>query len=210
MIGGAPTTRQGLLSTRRRIERVGRGIEILRRKREALVTEFFRRMRPALDARRELGDLATQAHRHLLDAHAAQPAATLDALGAPERPIEVEVEMERVWGVSVPARLERPALRRTVAARGIPPGSVGPGAVEAAASYEQLAERLLDLAPHELLLRGLGEALARTTRQLNTLEHRVAPRLAQGVRTIAGALEERERDEHLRLRHLRGRLRRGG
>ena len=65
---------------------------------------------------------------------------------------------------------------------------------------------LLDAAPRELLLQRLGLALTRTSRQVNTLEHRVAPGLRRDVVRARRTLEEREREEHTRLGWLmRGR-----
>jgi V/A-type H+/Na+-transporting ATPase subunit D len=70
-------------------------------------------------------------------------------------------------------------------------------------SFERLTELLLDAAPREMLIRRLGEALAQTSRQVNTLERRVAPGIRRDIATVRRVLEERERDEHLRLKRLR-------
>jgi V/A-type H+-transporting ATPase subunit D len=70
----------------------------------------------------------------------------------------------------------------------------------AATGFEQLAELLLNAAPREMLLQRLGQARAQTSRQVNTLERRVAPALASRVAAIRRTLEEREREEHARLR----------
>jgi V/A-type H+-transporting ATPase subunit D len=77
----------------------------------------------------------------------------------------------------------------------------------AAREFEALAELLLEAAPQEMLIRRLGDALARTSRQVNTLERRLAPGLTEQLGTVRQALEEREREEHLRLKHLRKRRR---
>ena len=55
-------------------------------------------------------------------------------------------------------------------------------------------------------MRRLGDAVASTTRHLRTLEQRVAPRLAREIASVRRALEEREREERIRLKHVqRGR-----
>lgn len=51
-------------------------------------------------------------------------------------------------------------------------------------------------------MRRLGQALARTTRLVNTLEQRVAVRLVSDLADIRRTLNEREREEHLRLKRL--------
>jgi vacuolar-type H+-ATPase subunit D/Vma8 len=54
-----------------------------------------------------------------------------------------------------------------------------------------------------MLLRRLGEALAQTSRQVNTLERRLAPALRAAVTGIRRTLDEREREERLRLQRLK-------
>ena len=49
--GRPAPTRQNLLALERRLEHVGKGTGLLRRKREALVAELFRLARPAVSAR---------------------------------------------------------------------------------------------------------------------------------------------------------------
>jgi len=82
-----------------------------------------------------------------------------------------------------------------------PPGISG-SAEEAASAFEELTELLLDAANREALLRRLGEALARTSRQVNTLERRLGPALRADLGAIRRTLDEREREEHLRLERL--------
>lgn len=74
----------------------------------------------------------------------------------------------------------------------------------AAHDFEVLVEALLDAAPQEHVMRRLGQALARTTRLVNTLEQRVSVKMAKDLATIRRTLEEREREEHehLRLKRL--------
>ncbi len=74
-----------------------------------------------------------------------------------------------------------------------------PAAVEAAEAFERLTDLLVRAAPREMLLRRLGEALSQTTRQVNRLERRVAPGLRRQAARVRSALDEREREEHVRL-----------
>jgi V/A-type H+-transporting ATPase subunit D len=191
-----------LLRAARRLVRVRKGVELLRRKREALVTELFKLARPAADARARIGNETQRAYPALLRALAIHGHAGLRALGWPGRELSVEVEPGSVWGIAVSAVLSRPTLARTLPARGTAPGPTGPAAATAAARFEALVELLLEAAPREMLLRRLGEALSQTSRQVNTLEQRLAPGLEGQMSRVRGALDEREREERLRLRHL--------
>jgi V/A-type H+-transporting ATPase subunit D len=191
-----------LLRTARRPRRVRKGVDLLRRKREALVTELFKLARPAADARARIGQETRRAYPALLDAIAVHGQAGLHGLGWPGRDIDVEIEPGSIWGIAVSRIVGKPPLARTIAARGAAPGSTGPAAAEAAARFEALADLLLEAAPREMLLRRLGQALAATSRQVNTLEQRLAPSLAGQIRRVSGVLVEREREERLRLNHL--------
>ncbi|MBI4503324.1 MAG: V-type ATP synthase subunit D [Gemmatimonadetes bacterium] len=195
-------TRLNLLRAARRLERVNKGAGLLRRKREALVSALFKLARPATEARRQIEEGSRRSYDLLLRALALHGRTGLQTLAWPSRDFKVEVQADQVWGVPVASIVERPPLTRTVAARGSAPGTAGPAAVAAAGEFERLAELLLDAATREMLMRRLGEALAQTSRQVHTLERRVAPTLQSQMVSVRRTLEEREREEHLRLKHL--------
>lgn len=205
--GGAPPTRQALLRDRRRLERVRRGEDILRRRRRALVTELFRLARPAVDSRAELEERADEAYAALLGGLATVGGDGSRALGWPSRTLSVVLEPVEQWGISA-VRVE-PAedARRTPTGREQAPGATGPAATVTADAFEDLVDLLLDAASKEVALRRLGQALARASRQLNTLERRVAPDLEGRINRTTRVLEEREREDHQRLKLL---ARRGG
>lgn len=193
-------TRMNLLRARRELARVQKGTQLIRRKREALVAELFRVARPAIDFRARIASAAQQAADAVLAALGMHGAAELERLSWPIRDLEVELAPGQVWGIPVSEILDRPALLRTAEARGVAPGTAGPSTTLAAARYEQLADLLIDAAPREQRLRRLGDAVARTGRQLRTLEQRVTPRITRTIADVARQLDEREREERLRLR----------
>ena len=193
-----PATRLGLLRAQRRLERMERGTSLLRRKREALVAELFSLARSALDTRQQIETQARAAWPVYLDALAAEGSGALTGLAWPSRELAVRVSARVVWGVPVADLESTGPIVRTLAARGLLPGSA-PAAVEAAEAFERLTDLLVRAAPREMLLRRLGEALAQTTRQVNRLERRVAPDLRREATRVRSALDEREREEHSRL-----------
>lgn len=204
--GPAPT-RYNLVRARRRLERVQKGSDMLSRKRRALVAELFEAATPAVEAREEIAERAETAYPTLLEALSVPGASELETLGRPERRVEVEMRSVGVWGLEL-AEVERlTPVRRSLEARGVAPGAAGPTVIATADAFETLVELLLDAASHELLVRRLAEGLSRTTRQLNTLEQRLEPDLERQIRETERVLEEREREEVLRIRHV---LRRSG
>jgi V/A-type H+-transporting ATPase subunit D len=108
-----------------------------------------------------------------------------------------------VWGIPVSDITRRPPVRRTLGARGTAPGLTGPAAAGAAVRFEELIDLLLDAAPREMLIEKLSGALTETSRRVNTLERRLVPALERHTRQVRQALDEREREEQVRHKHLR-------
>lgn len=195
-------TRMNLLRAAKRLDRMRKGIALLRRKREALVAEFFRRARPAAEARNRIAAQAARAYPRLADALALEGSSELAPLGWPSREIRLELRPAHVWGLPVSEIVEPPVVGRTLEERGTAPGSTGPTTSDAAREFEVLTSLLLSSAPEEMVLRRLGDELSRTSRQLNMLQHRLAPGLHAQIANIQRILDEREREEHFRARLL--------
>jgi len=195
-------TRMNLLRARAEQRRVSRGIALTRRKREALAAELFKLARPAVDVRSRLAEAVNRATSALADALAEHGEAALNAIAWPVREPVVELQPAQVWGLPCSDVVGRTALARTLEVRAVDPGSAGLSAATCASRYEELAELLIEAAPREQRVRRLGEAVSETTRRLRTLEQRVAPGLSVQIDSVRRQLEEREREEHLRLRHV--------
>jgi V/A-type H+-transporting ATPase subunit D len=191
-------TRQNLLTTVRTLARVDRGVELLRHKREALVTELVRLAKPALESQERIATRAASAHQLLLAALARAGESGVQVAGWPSRVLQLGLRGTLVWGLPAAELEQLPKVRRTLAARQL--GPAGSGATpEAATAYEELVDMLLESAPRDLPLRRLAAALTQTSRQVNTLERRLSPTLrAESIR-LRRILEEREREEHVRL-----------
>ena len=197
-----PATRQELLSAIRRHQQVTHGMALLKKKREALVTELFRAARPVVDARAAIESQNRVAYEALLPALGRLGAEGVEAAGWPARDLTVEVRATSVWGIPVAEITSHSPVLRSADARPLTPAGVGADGVMAAEAFERLVETLLESAPREALLRNLGEAVARTSRQVNVLDRRLAPQLDAAVASIRQTLEEREREERFRVRVL--------
>ncbi len=195
-------TRLELLRSRRKLIRVREGADLLRRKREALVRELLEHARPAVNEREAIGRAAAVAYPALVEALAQEGVAGVSAAAEPLRDVTVRMRSTQVWGLAVGSVEEAPILVRSLEARGTAPGPTSPATIDAAEAFERLAQVLLEAAPRETLLRRLGQAVAQTSRQVRALERRVEPALVSAVATITSLLEEREREEHLRLRRF--------
>jgi vacuolar-type H+-ATPase subunit D/Vma8 len=174
----APATRSSLLRHARRLAQVQRGAALLKRKRQSLVEELFARAKTAVTSREAIETQARRAWRALWIALSANGSSQLTPLGWPARDVDVELHATELWGIRASQLTNRPVLVRSLAARGIYPGRGESAGPDAARQFESLVELLIDAAPREHAMRRLGHALSQTTRLVNTLEQRVAVRLA--------------------------------
>jgi len=197
-----PATRSNLLRYTRRLDQVRRGAALLNRKRQALIAELFARARTAVISRETIDVHARNAWSLVWLALSSTGSDSLTPLGWPRREIDVELNGVYLWGIRAAELVDRPTLVRSLGARGILPGPGEASSHEAARAFEALLEQVLDAAPKEHAMRRLGQALSHTTRLVNTLEQRVAVSLAADLAEIRRALSEREREEHLRIKHL--------
>ncbi|MER2559300.1 MAG: V-type ATP synthase subunit D [Myxococcaceae bacterium] len=201
----AAATRSNLVKLRRRLAQVQKGAALLRRKRESLVTELFARARPAIDGRTHIEAQTLKASRSILAALSKHGPDELRALGWPARELTLDLEPVEVWGLRAVDLTRPPIVTRSLAARALTPADST--ASLAAEDFERLIELVLEAAPKEFLMRKLGHELSRATRLVNTLEQRVAVTLTSDLSNIRRTLEEREREEHLRLKRLIARRR---
>jgi V/A-type H+-transporting ATPase subunit D len=200
-----PTNRMGLLSVRARRQVAAKGARLLRAKREVLSGELVRLVRQVLAGRETLDGQLRRAVEALELARALDGEPRLDSLAwAAGREVPVDVSVRRVWGVPTPS-VAAPSLVRPADGRGASPVSWGLAAAEAARAHEAALETLLRIASRELHLARLGEEIQSTSRRINALEQRVLPGLDGEARRVAAALDERDREDAVRLRRFRGR-----
>jgi V/A-type H+-transporting ATPase subunit D len=194
----------GLLDVRGRRGVAARGARLLRAKREVLAGEIWRMMREVLEGRARLDDVLREAVKALGLAQALDGEDSLGSVAlAAGREVPVSVTLRRVWGVSTPT-VSAPRLVRAADARGTSPTSWGPAGAEAARRHEEALDVLLTIATRELHLARLGEEIQETSRRINGLEQLVLPALHAEEARIGAALDERDREDAVRLKRLRG------
>lgn len=170
-----------------------------------LAGELFALLREVMAGRDRLDGALREARRALVLARAFHGDAALQSLGdAGAREVPIQIEDRRVWGVPV-HRISAPRLVRPAEGRGASPSSWGLAAADAALRHEEALELLLAIASRELHLARLGDEIRDTSRRINALEQIVAPTLATAARRTALALEERAREEAVRLKAFKRR-----
>ncbi len=199
----SPTTRMGLLEVRGRRDVAGKGARLLRAKREVLAGEIWRMMKDVLEGRERLDEALREAVKALALSKSLDGQGALESLAdVASRDVPVQVEVRRVWGVPTPS-VGSPPLVRTPDARGSALTSWGPSGVEAARRHEEALDVLLRIASREIHLARLGEEIQETSRRINALEQLLLPALGAEAARIEAALDERDREDAVRLKRLR-------
>jgi V/A-type H+-transporting ATPase subunit D len=200
----------GLLEVRGREGIASKGARLLRAKREVLAGELWKLMREVLAGRARLDEVLREAVKALGLARALDGDEMLASVALPAgREVPLQVTLRRVWGVPTPS-VSAPPLVRAADERGSSPTSWGLAGTEAARRHEEALEVLLRIASRELHLARLGEEIQATSRRINALEQLVLPALAAEAGRVEAALEERDREDVVRLKRFRARRARAG
>lgn len=199
-------TRTELLARRARIALAGQGRDLLEDKRSALLRELSRIAEKASDMSAALVERAAEGRRALADANALDGPEMVDsaALAAADE-VQLELQTRNVAGVSV-VEIESDGAARAVTDRGYSLSATTARVDRVAELHELLLDELLQTAATELTLRRLALEIRTTTRRVNALERVVLPRLQRERDQIAIVLEEREREDRVRLQRAKANM----
>jgi V/A-type H+-transporting ATPase subunit D len=195
-----------LLQRKQQAKVAVQGVDLLKRKRDALVADFFNIVRKALAARERLTKACNEAYVILALTKAWEGREALEAAAmADRREVLVDIEVRNVWGTKIPEVSVKEA-RRSLLERGQNPTTTSVRTVESATNFEEVVRALLDVAATEIKLRKIGEEIKKTTRRVNALEQVVIPRIMGEIRFIAAILEQRAREDVFRLKRIKAKL----
>lgn len=192
-------TRMNLLTRRSQLGLASRGVELLEKKRDALVKEFFANVREALESRRQLYAAAQAAHRALLVAKSFDGPETVEtlSLGTPVR-FTAQAEVDNVWGTRVPRLAAASSPVTTMS-----PLAVGGRTIAAQAAFHKLCRMLIQVANREVRLRRISMEIKKTARRVNALQQAVIPGIRSQIRAIQQALDQQEQEDIFRLKRIK-------
>jgi len=196
-------TRSNLLQRRDQLRLAVRGADLLKRKRDALIAEFFELVKVSLDARRALNESSKEAYFSLFLAKAWDGPEAVESLSlAAAQGVEIDIKVENLFGVKVPA-VQPPEFSRE-----LPFSPVGAGAqtLSAAQQFRALTEALVRVAATETRLRRIGEEIKSTNRRVNALEQLVIPGVQSEIRTIRSVLDQRALEEVTTLKKIKAKI----
>ena len=195
-------TRMNLLARRGQYALAARGVNLLQKKRDALVQEFFNLVQAALEARRQLNEAGREAHMALILAKSFDGPQAVEILSLSVPGVSnVRVELENIWGTRVPD-LTADWPPGTV----VSPLFVGGQTLVAQAAFRKLGRALLRVSNTESRLRRIGEEIKKTARRVNALELAVIPGLRSQIRYIRQVLDQQEQEDIFRLKRVKRKI----
>jgi V/A-type H+-transporting ATPase subunit D len=195
-------TRMNLLARRAQLVMANRGVELLEKKRDALVNEFFANVHEALEARRQYYKAARAAHLALLLAKSFDGPENVEAisLAAPVT-LTAHPQVDNVWGTRVPRLI--PELTPEVT---MSPLTMGGRTVAAQATFQQLCQALIQVTNTESRMRRIAEEIKKTARRVNALRQAIIPGIRSQIRAIQQALDQQEQEDIFRLKRIKGKI----
>lgn len=193
-------TKLELIKIRRSLAVAKNVHRILEDKRDVLINKLNEMIERAEKARTELYAPLRDAYNSISKAYMKMGISNLDNIAStiPET-IDLETGLKTILGVKIPtidAKIAEPPLTY---------GFKDTNAYldDAARNFRKLIPRICEAAEIENTIFRLAEELKKTQRLLNALEHVVIPRYEEAIKFISMTLEEREREEFIKLKHVK-------
>ncbi|MBO5547313.1 MAG: V-type ATP synthase subunit D [Candidatus Methanomethylophilaceae archaeon] len=195
--------RSVLLQLKSRIKLTQGGHKVLKMKRDGLIIEFFDILEKARQMRAGVSSDYEYAMRTITIARAVEgEVAVKSAAYALKADPQVNVTSKSIMGMVVP-KVEADHIHVLMIEKGS--GVISTSAYIEAASiaFEKLLETIVRAAEVETTMKKLLDEIEKTKRRVNALEFKIIPELQESERFIKFSLEEMERENTTRLKHLK-------
>jgi len=193
-------TKIELIGTRRRLQTAQRVKKVLDDKRDVLLKRLDEMIQEAGKARDEISEPLSDAYLALYDAYLKLGPLRLEGTAANTPPmVEADVRVRRIVDVDVPS------ITMSEKQMGMTYGFADTNVAvdRAARQMRKVLPSIFRAAEFENAIFRLAKELERTQRLLNALEYMIIPRYQSSIRYIQATLEEREREEFVRLKHVK-------
>ena len=191
-------TRSELMNVKRRITLANSGYNLLKKKRDGLILEFYEVLKKAKTVRAEMKELYDEAVKMITLARALDSDMAIQsvALGLNAKS-DVKLETKNIMGVKVP-KITFEA--QEIMAQGL---SLSLRIDQSSLIYQRLLAQIVKVAELETTMRKLLHEIEKTKRRVNALEFVVLPRL-KGIKSfIAMRLDEMERENTFRMKRIK-------
>ena len=200
ILPGTKTTRMELLALKNRMKLAERGHNLLREKRDSLIMEFFNIITEIKESREKVDQSLAEAFSALTQAKMIMgPARVIEFAYASKFEADLKISTRSMMGVRVPVLSVEQRSSEL-------PYSLSDSSTKFDVMGEKFKEALkaiVQLAEIESTVKRLALEIERTKRRVSALETVVIPRLDATVRFVKLALEERDREDFVRLKMVR-------
>ena len=199
-------TRINLIQTKRTLSLAESGRDILERKRDILLRELRHSIYDAERAREELNEALKKAYRSLQEANLVRgsEAVASAALGS-SLEADFLLDFRSVMGVTIPV------LEFQNESEVKPDYGFASTSVELDKAFKEfygVLELVADLAKAEGITFQIARDIGRTQRRVNALNHVLIPQYRATVKRIDLVLEEKDREEFVRMKRVKRVIRR--
>lgn len=197
-------TRSELIKLKKKIKLANSGYNLLKKKRDGMVLEFFEILKSAKTVRNELTQAYIEAIRGINKARMSEGDIKVRSLAmAVTKSPEISLKSHNIMGVVVP-KIEGSGVQKTMHERGFSPFGSSAAIDESASAYEKVIEKVIIAAEVETSMKKLLSEIEKTKRRVNALEFAVIPKMRATERFIKLRLEEMERENIFRLKRIKG------
>ncbi|HLC95753.1 MAG TPA: V-type ATP synthase subunit D [Candidatus Nanoarchaeia archaeon] len=195
-------TRSELMELKKRIKLAKDGYNLLKKKRDGLILDFFEILKKVKNLRSEITEDYKQAIEKMNMARIIESDLKIKSIALAVAQIpEIEVGRKNIMGVVVPS-IGEIQLQKSGLERGY--GVYTSAAVdEAAEGYEKVVEKIIRAAEVEASMRKLLREIEKTKRRVNALEFEVIPRMDHTKAFIQMRLQEVERENTFRMKRIK-------
>ncbi|MCS6769292.1 MAG: V-type ATP synthase subunit D [Candidatus Caldarchaeum sp.] len=189
-----------LIRVRRSLQVAKSIYRILEDKRDVLVRRLNDLVDVAEAEREKMVEPLRQAYASLFKAYAEMGSVKVESVAATTpSSIEVKVSERTVLGIKIPV-LEVASTQLPLTYGFLDTTS---SFDEAVANFRNILTPICKVAEVENAIFRLAEELKKTQRLLNALEHLIIPRYQEAIKFISANLEEREREDFVKLKHVK-------
>ncbi len=191
-------TKGNLMAAKRSRSLAKTGYELMDRKRNILIREIMALMERAQAVQTQIDTVFTEAYTALQRANIDLGICDRIA-GAVELDQSLEIQYRSVMGVELPHLPERSAPLRPEYGMGFTSSALD----DAYVKFHRVKELTRELAEVETSIYRLADSIKKSQKRANALENIVIPGFNETIRVITDALEEKEREEFVRLKVIK-------
>jgi V/A-type H+-transporting ATPase subunit D len=199
-------TRMELLRLKARIKLANKGLNLLKQKRAALIVEFFKINKKALDLRKQLNQAMQKSYNSLAVAEMYEGKIALESTAYMVNKMKgLSITTKNVMGVKIPELQGREADFRAIDQQYALMG-LSVKTDETISNFESALKIILDIAEVENALRRILVEIDKTKRRVNSIENVLIPRLQGQAKYISMRFDEMERETFVTLKTIKAKL----